>query len=243
MEWTKEKQINEEDLFVGKRLWVFNLALTPRYRKRMDFISPSNVYIDKLSWNILLKSPYTSVVRDRDWFVLSKWTIGYTAGFFETEEDAVGCWNEALDNCLASLDKEIKEIRHSYFDGDDYYNLTRNKKSGATQWTSSTDEEMFKEGAVKYIVNFSSPFCYQVGLDVPVGIRETSRSLGGGCYPIYLGRNRLVYEDSPKDLWSIVFPSRTDAAVYYSYIGRYDVCSKIDQWAEVAMDNIKSYKL
>ena len=243
MEWTKEKQIKEEDLFVGKRLWMFNLNLTPRYRKRRDFIPPINVYISKLGYNIFLRSPYTTILCTFDWYNLSKWEIGNTAGFFETEEDATSCWNEALDNCHLKLEEEIKELRRSYFDGDEYYKIVKNRAPGATQWTSSTEEEMFKEGAAKFIVNFKSPLYYQVGLDVPSCIRLTTRSLGGGRYPIYLGKNQFVQEDSPKNLWTMTFPTKSDVAVYYSEIGRYDVCSKIDQWAETAINNIKSYKL
>ena len=243
MEWTKTKQIRDEDLFVGKRMWMFNLNLTPRYTKRRDFSCPSVVYITRLGYTISLKSPHTNIIRGYDWLNLSKWQVGQTAGFFETEEDAVSCWNEAIDSCITKVEEDTRNLKDDYFIGDEYYKLTKDRNPEMTSWTTTSEEDIFKEGVSKYMVNFTSPFYYQVGLDVPFTIRHSSRSLGGGTYPLYLGKNQYVSKNSPKNLWTLLFPSKSDIALYYSYIGRYDVCNKIDKWAETTIETLKNYKV
>ena len=62
MEWTKTKQINEEDLFAGQRLWVFNLIMSYRYRKTQQFLYPAEVFIEQMrGYQISLRSPFTSI--------------------------------------------------------------------------------------------------------------------------------------------------------------------------------------
>lgn len=247
MEWTKTKQINEEDLFAGQRLWVFNLIMSYRYRKTQQFLYPAEVFIEQMrGYQISLRSPFTSISAfgGRESYLLPSWNISNTAGLFNTEEDAITCWNEALDSCIEELEGIVKSMKHEYISGSKEYQLTAGKDLSKEFWEETPEKDIFKNSTGKYFVSYTSPFRHQVGLVVPSYIRFTSRDMGGGSYPIYLGPGQIIWgEDCPKTMGTMFFPSKSDVALYYSNIGKYEVCKSIDEWAEKSINSIESFKI
>jgi hypothetical protein len=249
MEWTKTKQINEEDFFVGRRVWAFNLSLSYRYRKTLALLCPAEVFISDLRGGygseIVLTSPFTSITAfgARDWYAMPFWAINNTAGLFDTEEDAVFCWNEAIDSCIEELKEKTEYMKYQYLFGIKEYQLTAGKDPNKKYWEATPEADVFKNSKGKYYVSYSSPFRHSVGLLVPSSIRFTSRDMGGGRYPIWLGRGQVVYEYSPKTMATMFFPSKSDVALYYSNIGKYEVCKMIDEWTETSLSNLESFKI
>ena len=123
------------------------------------------------------------------------------------------------------------------------YRFTKNWKAAPKEdlrFKTATEKEIFKEGVGKYYVTTTDPWWRK--MCIPWSIRYSTRSLGGGTYPVYVGKH-LVYKDSPKSLTTEFFPSYQDVALYYSNIEKYKIADQIDEWKEQLKENVKKFRI
>lgn len=241
MEWTKEKQIDTDDIYIGKRVWAWYLDFSPMYRKTKYLVPPSEFFIATNGYR--LESPFKMDSSGYDSIYLSRYSLGLSSGIFETQEDATYCWNEALDSTIKDIEEEASWYKHQVLCGDMEYRFTKNWRSAPKEdlrFKTMSEKEIFKEGIGKYYVTTSDPWWRK--MYIPWTIRYSTRNLNGGTFPIYVGKH-LVYRDSPKSLVTEFFPSYQDVALYYSNIGKYEIVNQIDEWKEHLKENVRKFKI
>ena len=241
MEWTTKKQISRDNIYVGKRVWAWYLDFSPMYRKTKYLVPPSEFYVVTTSYR--LESPFMTLPDGETSLYLPSYCLDSNGGIFETEEDAVYCWNEALNSTIKDIEEEAAFYKHEVLEGDMEYRFTKNWKSCPKEnmeINTLSEKEIFKDGVQKYYVATTDPWWRR--MDIPWVIRSTTRKLNGGSYPIYVGKH-YIGKDSPKGLIYEFFPSYQDIALYYSNIEKYRIADTVDSWKEMLVENVRRLKI
>lgn len=233
-------QFKSGDIYIGQKLWVFNLSLTKNLNKTLNTISPTKGVVSNPS-SIIFK--YYTTLGEGKGFRIPRYCVGDCAGLFENEEDAVWAWNYKIDTIINNTENTSDRLKHEYLAGIyDYRFTTHIIDKEKVYWEISKEEDIFKDKVNKCYTYCSIP-SYGISIQLPTSIRSTIKPMGGGNWPIYLGPKHTIYSCSEKIMENLIFPSPQDLSLYYSKIGKYEICDKIDQWKERLIKAIKKLKI